>query len=150
MLLYGGFADEGLDRSRARPIPTALLPIAPPLNDAERGISRGNPQNTAPTGIVAVGVAASRRSERFPSALKHGGPLPSEPQRPWGIASDATVGRIFRSSASCRAGIGAPGDQILTMGQVMVRVMPSICWMSRTTMRPSSFIEPASARAMTS
>ena len=40
--------------------------------------------------------------------------------------------------------------QIATMGQVMVRVIPSICWMSRTTMRPRSFMEGASTRAMTS
>ena len=37
-----------------------------------------------------------------------------------------------------------------TIGQVMVRVMPSICWMSRTTMRPRSFMEGASTRMMTS
>jgi len=45
---------------------------------------------------------------------------------------------------------GVAALQIWTTGQVMVRVMPSICPMSRTTMRPRSFMERASARAMTS
>ena len=60
--------------------------------------------------------------------------------------------RLLGSKASVRSRRASPesDDQILTTGQVMVRVMPSICWMSRTTMRPSSFTEPASARAMTS
>ena len=36
----------------------------------------------------------------------------------------------------CVGPSGRGGAQIRTTGQVMVRVMPSICWMSRTTMRP--------------
>jgi len=38
----------------------------------------------------------------------------------------------------------------LTTGQVMVRVIPSICWRSRTTNRPSSSMEAASVLAITS
>ena len=48
-----------------------------------------------------------------------------------------TAGRIARGGVFPPPGRRLPDDQILTTGQVMVRVIPSICWMSRTTMRPS-------------
>ena len=63
------------------------------------------------------------------------------------------VPRADREYALLR-GQGGPGSaeiaQIVTTGQVMVRVMPSICYMSRTTKRPRSSMEAASARAITS
>ncbi len=66
--------------------------------------------------------------------------------------------RLVRSRTKTRSTPGerpnarspASADQTLTTGQVMVRVMPSIRPMSCTTMRPRSFTDGASVRAMTS
>ena len=71
-----------------------------------------------------------------------------------GRAGRAPAGPGPRRNARCRGvGWARSSDHAWftsTTGQVMVRVMPSICWMSRTTMRPRSFMDGASARAITS
>jgi 2-phospho-L-lactate guanylyltransferase len=70
-----------------------------------------------------------------------------------GPRTSAVAAELLRAAADRAAGLLAQaraGRQMLTTGQVSVRVMPSTDWMPPVTRRPSSSTFSASARTMTS
>ena len=66
------------------------------------------------------------------------------------VARVHSVPTEWSAAAVATRVVDGSGCQMVTTGQVMVRVMPSICWTSRTTMRPRSFMDGASAWTITS
>ena len=124
--------------------------VAPVLSPWEAHL---HPHNVARSTFVEVEGRYSRpqrpasRGRRRPSPRRRRLRAPTR-SRDW--SSGGSPRRSWRSCADRERSASRRVRQILTTGQVMVRVMPSICWRSRTTMRPRSFMEGASARAMTS
>jgi hypothetical protein len=129
----------------------ALLTSVTHCTPVERRQGRNLPRNPQIAGLTRVQAAGV---DAFPRPESVAGVATAMPGRcscspPPRSATERTLPRVSARRASGR-GVPGPGIQIVTTGQVMVRVMPSICCMSRTTMRPSSFMDAASARAITS